>query len=87
MRRGFLCDGRTMLQEWLTGRQRPIIIMIAAFTYVVLVGTFIFYEQQEDQDKLLRQQTIAKCLDAGGHIGPEATCWHEKPSNKQEPLP
>jgi hypothetical protein len=76
------------LQEWLTGRQRLIIvIMIAALIYAIMLGTFIFYEQQEDQDKLLRQQTIAKCLDSGGHIGPGVTCWPRTPVTSENRCP
>jgi hypothetical protein len=47
--------------------------MIVAFIYAVLLGAFLAYEKQKEQDKLLRQ-TIAKCLDAGGHTGPGNTC-------------
>ena len=62
-----------------------IIILIVAFIYAVLLGAFLAYERQQEQDKLLRQQTIAKCLDAGGHIGPGVSCWRDKPT--KEPLP
>jgi hypothetical protein len=76
-----------MLLDWITGRRIAIIssIMIAALIYVILLGTFLAYVRQEDQDKLLRQQTIAKCLDAGGHIGPEVSCWHDKPTKELIP--
>jgi hypothetical protein len=79
-----------MLLDWpLERRIAVIILMIAAFIYAVLLGALLAYETQKEQDKVLRQQTIAKCLDAGGHIGPgaRATCGHENPSNKRELMP
>lgn len=66
----------------------PTIFMIAALLYVMLLGAFFAYVTKQEQDKLLRQQTIAKCLDAGGHIGPGVTCWHENSTDKKQgPLP
>jgi hypothetical protein len=78
-----------MLLPWFAERRIAIfiILMIAALIYVALLGTFLAYRWHNEQDKLLRRQTIAKCLDAGAHIGPGDTCWHDKPSNKREPLP
>jgi hypothetical protein len=69
-------------------RLLPIILGIVALIYVILVGAFFAYVTKQEQDKLLRQQTIAKCLDAGGHIGPGVTCWHENSTDKKQwPLP
>jgi hypothetical protein len=72
-----------MPREWIERGLIPAIIIIAAFTYMVLLGLFLTYERQKEQDKLLRQQTIAKCLDAGGHIGPGVSCLHENPSDSK----
>jgi hypothetical protein len=75
-----------MLLHWIVERRIVIIlVMIAAFIYVSLLGTFFAYEWQQDQDVRLRQQTIAKCLDAGGHIGPGVTCRQDKPTKELEP--
>jgi hypothetical protein len=74
-----------MPREWIERGLIPIIIISVAFTYVILLGLFLTHERQKEQDKLLRQQTIAKCLDAGGHIGPGVSCWRDKPT--KEPLP
>jgi hypothetical protein len=76
-----------MLLGWITGRRIAIIIiiMIAAFMYAGLLGAFLAYVRQNDESVHLRQQTIAKCLDAGGHIGPGVTCWHEKPTKELMP--
>jgi hypothetical protein len=72
-----------MLLDWIVERRIVIIlVMIAAFIYVILLGRFLAYKWRQDQDVRLRQQTIAKCLDAGGHIGAGVSCWHDKPSNK-----
>jgi hypothetical protein len=71
-----------MPREWIERGLIPVIIIIAAFTYVILLGLFLTYERQKDETARLRQQTIAKCLDAGGHIGPGVSCRQDKPSNK-----
>jgi hypothetical protein len=72
----------TMPRDWIERGLIPIIIISAAFTYVILLGSFLTYERQKEQDKLLRQQAIAKCLDSGGHIGPGPTCWYDKPTKE-----
>jgi hypothetical protein len=53
--------------------------------YLALVGTFLAYEKKEGQDERLRQETIAKCLDAGGHIGPGVSCRQDKPTKELIP--
>jgi hypothetical protein len=76
-----------MPREWIEKGLISLIAISAALIYAILLGSFLAYRWQKDETARLRQQTIAKCLDAGGHIGPEVTCWHDKLSNKREVLP
>jgi hypothetical protein len=60
-----------MFPSRIAGRRTLIIlIMIAALIYAILLGTFLAYRWQKEQNALLRQRTIAACLGASGHIGP-----------------
>jgi hypothetical protein len=64
-----------------------ILLGIAALIYVILLGAFLAYVWQKEQDRLLRERIITACLGSGGHIGPEDTCWYDKPPSKpEEPL-
>ena len=64
-----------------------IFLGIAALIYVILLGAFLAYKWQTEQNALLRERTITACLGSGGHIGPEDTCWYDKPPSKpEEPL-
>ena len=74
-----------MLREWIERGLIPAIIIIAVFTYVILLELFLTHEWQKGETARLRQQTIAKCLDAGGHIGPGVSCRQDKPTNELEP--
>jgi hypothetical protein len=72
-----------MLPDWIAQRRIAIILMgSAALIYVILLGSFLAYRWQKEQDKLLRQQTIAKCIGSHGHIGPGETCWYDKPTKE-----
>jgi hypothetical protein len=72
-----------MLVDWIAkGHITATIIGIAAFIYVVLVLIFFAYEVRKKQSNLLRQQAIAQCLGSHGHVGPENTCWYDKPVPK-----
>jgi hypothetical protein len=74
-----------MFPDWIAGRRTLIILItIAALIYAVLLGSFLAYRWQKEQNALLRQRTIAACLGAGGHIGPGDTCWYDKPPSKLE---
>jgi hypothetical protein len=68
-----------MPREWIKRGLVPGIIIIAVLTYVTLLGLFLTYERQKGETAGLRQETIAKCLDAGGHIGPGVSCRHDNP--------
>jgi hypothetical protein len=70
-----------MRSEWIVRWRIPIIFMIAALTYLIIVGAFFIYIWREDQNTLLRQRTIAECLSSGGHIGPGSSCRHESPTD------
>ena len=74
-----------MPREWIEKGLIPLIAISAAFTYVILLGLFLTYERQKDETARLRQQTIAKCLDAGGHIGPGVSCRQDKPTKELIP--
>jgi hypothetical protein len=74
-----------MPREWIEKGLIPAIIVIAAFSYVILLMLFLTYERQKDEIARLRQQTIAKCLDAGGHIGPGVSCRQDKLTKELEP--
>ena len=74
-----------MPREWIERGLIPAIIIIAVFTYVILLEPFLTYERHKDETARLRQQTIAKCLDAGGHIGPGVSCRQDKPTKELEP--
>ena len=74
-----------MLREWIERGLIPAIIIIAVFTYVILLELFLTYERQKGETARLRQQTIAKCLDAGGHIGPGVSCRQDKPTKELIP--
>ena len=74
-----------MPREWIERGLIPAIIIIAVFTYVILLELFLTYERQKGETARLRQQTIAKCLDAGGHIGPGVTCRQDKLTKELEP--
>jgi hypothetical protein len=77
------------LDESAGSGRTPIIVIssigIAAFIYFALLVAFLTYKWQKEQDKLLRQQIIAKCLDAGGHIGRGLSCREDKPTKELEP--
>ena len=75
----------TMPREWVERGLIPVLIIIAAFTYVILLGLFLTHERQKGETARLRQQTIAKCLDAGGHIGPGVSCRQDKPTKELMP--
>jgi hypothetical protein len=74
-----------MPREWIERGLIPAIIIIAVFTYVILLELFLTYEWQKGETARLRQQTIAKCLDAGGHIGPGLSCRQDEPTKELEP--
>ena len=75
-----------MLDESEARRRLIAVLGIAAFIYVVLVLAFASYEARKAQRDRLHYQTIAKCLDSGGHIGPGVTCRRDEPSdNKTQP--
>jgi hypothetical protein len=75
-----------MLDETAARRMLITVFGIAAFIYVVLVLAFASYEARKAQRDRLHYQTIAKCLDSGGHIGPGVTCRRDEPSdNKTQP--
>ena len=74
-----------MPREWIERGLIPVIIIIAVFAYATLLGLFLTYERQKDETARLRQQTIAKCLDAGGHIGPGVSCRQDKLTKELEP--
>jgi hypothetical protein len=76
-----------MPREWIEKGLIPVIILIAALIYVILLGAFLAYKWQMEQNALLRERTITACLGSGRHIGPEDTCRYDKPPSKpEEPL-
>ena len=77
---------KPMLDESEARRRLIAVLGIAAFIYTVLVLAFYSYEVWKGERDRLHHQTIAKCLDSGGHIGPGVTCRRDEPSdNKTQP--
>jgi hypothetical protein len=77
-----------MRLDWIAERQTLMIIMIiAALIYVILVGTFLTYQWQQEQIKLSRREAIAECLSSRGHIGPGLACWYDAPVPKRPEEP
>jgi hypothetical protein len=65
------------MYRWIRRLSVSIAIAIAALIlYVTLVSAFLVYMWKQDRDADLRRAAIAECLDSGGHIGREDTCWH-----------
>ena len=62
----------------------PIIFTIIVALYVMMVSAFFAYIWRENQAAELHRQTIAKCLDSGGHIGRGDTCWHVSPNENNQ---
>ena len=60
-----------------------IFLGIAALIYVILLGAFLAYKWQTEQNALLRERTITACLGSGGHIGPGVSCRHDNPSDSK----
>ena len=74
-----------MPREWIERGLIPAIFIIIVFIYVILLELFLTHEWQKGETARLRQQTIAKCLDAGGHIGPGVSCRQDKPTKELIP--
>jgi hypothetical protein len=66
-----------MCRDWTVGRSIPIILMIVALIYVILVVAFLVYMRTKERDKLLNQSAIAACVNSVGRIGAAVSCRHE----------
>jgi hypothetical protein len=75
--------------DWIANDRRiPLILIIAAaLMYVIGLGTYLAYQRQKQQEKFLRQQAIAECLNSHGHVGPGDTCRYDEPPPTQIEVP
>jgi len=62
-------------------------LAIILAVYAIALIAFLTYRSMEEATFWLRRQTVAKCLDSGGHIGRNETCWHATPNEKNEIVP
>ena len=72
---------------WIARWRIPIALMIVFLTYVAMISAFLDYQNRRDERLVIRRQTIAKCLDSGGHIGRGDTCWHVTPNENNQVVP
>jgi hypothetical protein len=76
-----------MSTGWVMRWRIQIIVAILVALYAAALSAFLTYQSRTEAAHRLRQETIAKCLDSGGHIGRGDTCWHPSPDENKQLLP
>ena len=72
---------------WIARWRIPVVLMIVFLIYVAMISAFLDYQNRRNERLVIRHQTIAKCLDSGGHIGRGDTCWQVTPNENNQVVP
>ena len=75
------------LYDWAVRRRFLVVLAVFLVVYTMVLIAFLRFRSMEEAASELSRQTIAKCLDSGGHIGRGETCWHAAPNENKEPIP
>jgi hypothetical protein len=75
------------LYDWAVRRRLLVVPAVILVVYTMALIAFLSFRSMEEATFELSRQTIAKCLDSGGHIGRGETCWHAAPNENKELIP
>jgi hypothetical protein len=75
------------LYDWAVRRRFLVVPAVILVVYTMALIAFLSFRSMEEATSELSRQTIAKCLDSGGHIGRGVTCWHAGPNENKELIP